>query len=252
MLITGGSRGLGLVLAREAGAGRRSGRDLRARSARRSSAPARTWSDGALECWPSRATSRFVSDVERDGPRGRRATGSDRRPDQQRGRHQRRTRGDHGGRGLPAGHGHQLLGGAPHDPRGAPRHAATGRGTDREHRVHRRQDQRAAPRSLQREQVRAGRTVGRPAGRAGQGWHLGHHDLSRSHAHRQPAPRDLQGPPSGGVRLVQHQRRLAAACPWTPTGPPARSSTRSGEGRPSACCRCRRGSRPWHGRSSRR
>ncbi len=29
------------------------------------------------------------------------------------------------------------------------------------------------------------------------------------HAHRQPAPRHLQRPPPGGVRLVQHQRRLA-------------------------------------------
>ena len=32
-------------------------------------------------------------------------------------------------------------------------------------------------------------------------------------------------------------------------GPAARSWTRSGEGRPSACCRCPRGSQPWRGRS---
>ena len=158
VLITGGSRGFGLVLARQfvdAGSNvviaARTGADL----------------DRAGTELQSRADRNQVLTLEADvsqpdqaaelvdtvGPHLRR----DRRAGEQRRHHPGLAPGrDHRGR-LPAGDGHHLLGAAASDPRRAAAHEVAPQRPDREHRQHRRESGRPAPAAVLGQQVRARR-----------------------------------------------------------------------------------------------
>jgi NAD(P)-dependent dehydrogenase (short-subunit alcohol dehydrogenase family) len=90
--------------------------------------------------------------------------------------------------------GDQLFRRPAHDPRSAARHAAAGSWSYRERHLDRRQGKRAALAALLCQQVRPGRAFGRFALGGGQGWDRRHDDRPRPDAHGQPAQRDVQRP----------------------------------------------------------
>ena len=223
VLITGGSRGLGLVLARQLAA-RGAGSRSAPASPTNSSAPATTSPPRGAEVV---AVPCDVTDQEQVETMVRTVLDrfdSDRHPDQQRGHDPGRAVRGHDRRGLRAGAQDPLLGAALHDARRHSLDAEAGPGADRQHLLDRRQGEPAAPAPLQREQVRAHRLLRRAARRAGQGRDPGDDRDPGPDAHRQPAQRPVQGPAPGRVRLVQHQRLAPHPVDRAPRPRPGRSS----------------------------